>query len=484
MTAFDRAFIRAYRPQDAAAQQHATPTSEAAAAMSSAAPAVATHEIEHHPAPAVIAPPTAATRNSVLAALEQPFRATFGAVRSLPTCPSLSQAMNAPAGRSMLAEASVSMEAGPSLAVAEPPAANEPSRRAMSFAAYARHHEVSERAEPPPTTCGPYRDAVAPMAVSAAVAPSPSEPVAPISLHAQPVATPDSLAALRATLQSGFEMPSTTSPFDAIHASSAAMPTAADTAAIAAETMLPSPAIQSLVEPAVAQVSSAEATFRPAWQMEQFTWPKMCRRMFARAAEELDRIAVAFIAAKQRGQTVLAVSGWNYGEGATTLLLCAARRLAERGIRIVLVDADVERPRLARRLGVQPQAGWNQSAMPLQGTSLAEVIVLATINNIALAPACEPSSGAERPTGNRSGLADCLETLRTHYDLVLVDLGPLENVLAGLGSAGENPFRGIDAVVLVRDPRLTTQEQSGEIESQLTAAGITIPGIIENFVDL
>jgi len=279
-------------------------------------------------------------------------------------------------------------------------------------------------------------------------------------------------------------MPSTTSPLDAIHTSSAAAPTAAETAAIAAETTLPSPAIQSLVEPAVAQVSSAEATFRPAWQMEQFTWPKMCRRMFARAAEELDRIADAFIAAKQRGQTVLAVSGWNYGEGATTLLLCAARRLAERGIRIVLVDADVERPRLARRLGVQPQAGWNQSAMPPQGTSLAEVIVLATINNIALAPACEPSSGAERPTGNRSGLADCLETLRTHYDLVLVDLGPLENVLAGLGSAGENPFRGIDAVVLVRDPRLTTQEQSGEIESQLTAAGITIPGIIENFVDL
>ena len=36
------------------------------------------------------------------------------------------------------------------------------------------------------------------------------------------------------------------------------------------------------------------------------------------------------------------------------------RRLAERGIKSVLVDADLTRPRLAKRLGVQPQFGWNE----------------------------------------------------------------------------------------------------------------------------
>ena len=62
-----------------------------------------------------------------------------------------------------------------------------------------------------------------------------------------------------------------------------------------------------------------------------------------------DRLADALVAINARGQKVLALGGWYRGEGATTLLLCAARRLVERGIRPVLVDADVRRPRLAKR---------------------------------------------------------------------------------------------------------------------------------------
>ena len=81
----------------------------------------------------------------------------------------------------------------------------------------------------------------------------------------------------------------------------------------------------------------------------------------ARAAEELDRLADALLAAGRQGQKVLAIGGCRRGEGATTLLLCAVRRLAERGIKPVLVDADLGRPRLAKRLGVQPQFGWDET---------------------------------------------------------------------------------------------------------------------------
>ncbi len=33
--------------------------------------------------------------------------------------------------------------------------------------------------------------------------------------------------------------------------------------------------------------------FTPAWQVDHFTWPRLCRRLIARAAEELDRLADA-----------------------------------------------------------------------------------------------------------------------------------------------------------------------------------------------
>ena len=160
--------------------------------------------------------------------------------------------------------------------------------------------------------------------------------------------------------------------------------------------------------------------------MDHFTWPRVCRRLIARAAEELDRLADALLAANNQGQKVLAIAGCRRGEGATTLLLCAARRLAERGVKPVLVDADLGRPRLAKRLGVQPQIGWDETTEE-EGRSLDQAIVEATANNVALLPAREPPAECGRPAGDPSRLAACLEILQNHYDMVLVDLGPLED---------------------------------------------------------
>ena len=219
---------------------------------------------------------------------------------------------------------------------------------------------------------------------------------------------------------------------------------------------------------------------RPAWQVDEFTWPRACRRLIARAAEELDRLADALLAINAQGQKVLALGGWYRGEGATTLLLCAARRLVERGIKPVLVDADVRQPRLAKRLGLQPQCGWGE--VTPECTSLAQAIVESTGNNIAVLPFCEPSAELDPPAADYTRLSGCIESLRDHYDMVLVDLGPLENsdVRDGLSRGGS--LRGVDAVVLVRDHRTTSQERLGEIQQQLAEAGITLAGIIENFV--
>lgn len=123
---------------------------------------------------------------------------------------------------------------------------------------------------------------------------------------------------------------------------------AADLFAQASDSVIPfSPAVFS---PPTAQPSQQQ--FRPAWQVDHFSWPKLCRRLIARAGEELDRLADAMLEVHKQGNRVLGIAGCHRGEGATTLLLCAARRLAERGQKTVLVDADLTRPRLAKRLGL------------------------------------------------------------------------------------------------------------------------------------
>ena len=225
--------------------------------------------------------------------------------------------------------------------------------------------------------------------------------------------------------------------------------------------------------------SSSE--FRPAWQVERFTWPRVCRRLIGRAADELDRLADALLTANADGQKVLAVAGFRRGEGATTLLLCAARRLAERGVKAVLVEADRTRPRLAKRLGVQPQLGWNNVSVD-EGQSLDQAVVEATANNLALVPLAGPSARLDTAPGDWSRFAPCIETLRRHYEMVLVDPGPLEN-LGPIGEVLAQAAGGkIDALLLVCNQRITPEEDLNEVEQQLTAAGIAVTGLIENFV--
>jgi Mrp family chromosome partitioning ATPase len=232
------------------------------------------------------------------------------------------------------------------------------------------------------------------------------------------------------------------------------------------------------------ETPSAESSFNPTWKVEQFTWPRVCRRLLAKAGEELDQLVDALMAIQEQGQKVLAISGWHAGEGATTLLLCAARRLAERGIKPVLIDADLIRPRLAKRLGVRPQISWNQAMAQGSQTSLDQAVVESEVHNIALATGCEREKPEDASSADRAKLPDCITALRNHYDMVLVDLGPLEDANLQMESSDGKAFQGIDAMVLVRDQRLTSYEQMSEIQGQLRSAKITVAGMVENFVDL
>ncbi len=223
----------------------------------------------------------------------------------------------------------------------------------------------------------------------------------------------------------------------------------------------------------------APPEFKPAWQVERFTWPRVCRRLMARAAEEFDRLADALLAANARGQKVLAMASCCRGEGTTTLLLCAARRLAERGIKLVLVDADLNRPRLAKRLGVELQSGWNEHSGE-DATFLGNAVVESAANNLALAAVREPTDDHNR--GDWSRLAPCLDTLKNHYEMVLVDLGPLESIESVGDFLGRTVGGKIDGILLVRNPRITSEARLAAEQEQLNSSGVALAGLIENFV--
>lgn len=221
--------------------------------------------------------------------------------------------------------------------------------------------------------------------------------------------------------------------------------------------------------------------FQPSFQVDSFAWPSGCTRLGMLAPDQVDRLADALTRGLDRGQQVVAISGCGRGDGCTTLLLCVARRLAERGLRIAMVDADVDNPLLARRLGLLPEAGWEEllaGRLPLE-----EVMIESIQDQLALLPLCGSLPGENCPSEDVSRLAQNLNVLREHYDLVLVDWGRFDDAHRGDRPVAEAVLQWVDAVVLVHNVRSTEQSDLDRTRQRLGAAGLVEAGIAENFTD-
>lgn len=251
--------------------------------------------------------------------------------------------------------------------------------------------------------------------------------------------------------------------------------TAIDQAFIKAYT---DPAENSAVESTSSVAASAlpsQLGFQPSFQVDSFAWPSGCTRLSMVAGDQVGRLADALVAGLKRGRQVVAMSGCRRGDGCTTLLLCVARRLADRGLKVAVVDADFDNPLLARRLGLLPEAGWEEvlaARLPA-----GEVTIESVEDRLAVLPLCgalKSQGGPDRATG--------LEVLRKHYDLVLVDLGEFDE---GIGEGASQTVVGwIDAVVLVHNLRSTSNDELGRTRRRATAAGFVEAGIVENFAEV
>jgi Mrp family chromosome partitioning ATPase len=224
---------------------------------------------------------------------------------------------------------------------------------------------------------------------------------------------------------------------------------------------------------------SGESRFRPLLEVDSFLWPKGVLRLVDGAEEPLEQLLTSLVTHSIRGQKVIGWQGCRRGDGCTTLLLAAARRLAERGVRVAVVDADTHHPRIARHLGLMPTAGWEEV---LAGRlPLAEVVVESLEDRVALVPWCTPSEKRDPLSATSFDPTSTINTLRDAYDLVLVDLGRggKDDADAPV-SAGRLSW--MDAVLLVHNVRKTPQTELNRAGARLRRAGVSEVAVVENFV--
>lgn len=204
-------------------------------------------------------------------------------------------------------------------------------------------------------------------------------------------------------------------------------------------------------------------------------WPPVIetleRDFSARFALMADRLISA---RDQRRIKVLLFTSCYRAEGRTTLVLALAKALGRKPGRVVLVDADLTSPMIARSLKLEPITGLDDVVQ--QGHALSDALIHAFEDNLTILPLRE-SVAHPRAFLSSPAWSCTLARLRLDFDLVLIDGSPM---FVGLTSSVLH--RPVDAAVLVHNRTLSGERSLLRAQEVLEGAGIPLLGLAETFV--
>ena len=164
-------------------------------------------------------------------------------------------------------------------------------------------------------------------------------------------------------------------------------------------------------------------------------------------------------------------------EGKTTTSINCAVVLAQKGIRVLLIDADLRRPSIHKTLGMGPRSGLSNV---LTGSATLEgAITRSTIlTNLDILPAGTPPPNPAELLAS-TNMRDVLDQLRGRYDHIVVDTPPTLSVTDAVVLSPR-----ADAIVLVIRSGQTTKQALRRSRDILMQVNAKVSGVLLNAVDL
>jgi polysaccharide biosynthesis transport protein len=164
-------------------------------------------------------------------------------------------------------------------------------------------------------------------------------------------------------------------------------------------------------------------------------------------------------------------------EGKSTTSINCAVVLAQKGTRVLLIDADLRRPSIHKTLGMGPRSGLSNvltGSATLQQTIQPSKI----LPNLFILPAGTPPPNPAELLAS-SNMKDVLEELRGQYDHVVIDTPPTLSVTDAVVLSPR-----ADAIVLVIRSGQTTKQALRRARDILTQVNAKVSGVLLNAVDL
>ena len=164
-------------------------------------------------------------------------------------------------------------------------------------------------------------------------------------------------------------------------------------------------------------------------------------------------------------------------EGKTTTSINCAVVLAQKGVRVLLIDADLRRPSIHKTLGMGPRSGLSNV---LTGSTTLEAAITRTaiLPNLFVLPAGTPPPNPAELLAS-SNMRDVLAQLREQYDHIVVDTPPSLSVTDAVVLSPR-----ADAVVLVIRSGQTTKQSLRRARDILAQVSAKVIGVLLNAVDL
>ncbi len=174
---------------------------------------------------------------------------------------------------------------------------------------------------------------------------------------------------------------------------------------------------------------------------------------------------------------VIMVTSARPQEGKTTTSINTAIVLAQKGVRVLLVDADLRRPSVHKTLGMGPRSGLS-NVLTGSATMQQTITVSPILPNLFILPAGTPPPNPAELLAS-SNMRDLLAELRPQYDHIVIDTPPTLSVTDAVVLSPR-----ADATILVIRSGQTTKQALRRAREILTQVNAHVAGVLLNAVDL
>lgn len=216
--------------------------------------------------------------------------------------------------------------------------------------------------------------------------------------------------------------------------------------------------------------------FNPVWEVDQLQWPEVCLRLIESKTDTFSQVARHLVEACQEGLQVLAVTSPQSGEGRTTVACCLAKLASSQGLKVAILDGDIDNPTLCLQTNLEIENDWCTAIV--NQMALEEVAVHSIDDQLTLIPLNQPVNPDELSNDDLR-ISDMIRELSESFDLVILDTGSMNSPNGMLISLAEQGL--ISAAIAVVDHRNTTSQRVDACIRRIRQAGVTSIGVVENF---